>query len=179
VATGLDLGKPLVPASGRLVEQIHATLAAASDRLKGWIATIRPRWQTAASGLGASRMNARRAKGAAAKRTTAETAAQAEKAFSGDPDLVAYDTLVREYTERVLDEWGAYGIQTIPPDLVQSFLRVGAAAGARWGGEYESSKDAMHLELSARRLISRDGPRVEGITDLGPGQPASTPERNR
>ncbi|GAA4255907.1 hypothetical protein [Dactylosporangium darangshiense] len=97
-----------------------------------------------------------------------------DREIRDDPDLAAVRVLIAEYTRKVLDQWRAYGIITIPPEVVESFVRNGTANGARWGGEHERSKDIMHLELL--RLASPDSqgragrsgrrPPVTGLRDL-------------
>src|SRR6185312_3827437 len=74
-------------------------------------------------------------------------AAELRKELERDKDLAALDTLIRIYSRPTVDTWRAYGIITIPPEVIESFLTIGQSNGARWGGEYEQSKDNMHLEL--------------------------------
>ena len=74
-------------------------------------------------------------------------AAELRKELERDKDLAALDTLIRIYSRPTIDTWKAYGIITIPPEVIDAFLTIGQANHARWGGEYERSKDTMHLEL--------------------------------
>jgi hypothetical protein len=95
-----------------------------------------------------------------------------------DLDLAALNTLIVEYARPTVDAWRAYGIVSIPAEIVEAFVALGKGGAARWGGEYEHTKDVMHLELL--RLVAKDslgrpgaaGRRapVSGLDDLVRGE---------
>ena len=108
-----------------------------------------------------------------------EKVASIDRQIRSDKDLSAVATLVREYSLPTVQSWAAYGIMTIPPQVIQAFLDAGRPHGARWGGQYDNTKDLMHLELL--RLVrddslarpGRSGLRraVPGFDDLRRGDP--------
>ncbi len=95
------------------------------------------------------------------------------KELNQNPDLVALQHLIDEYKKETIAHWRYYGIMTIPEEVVEAFLRLGRSKNARWGGEYGSSKDLMHLELVGFSSLSKGkGPQprqrhaVNGFDDL-------------
>jgi hypothetical protein len=64
-----------------------------------------------------------------------------------NPDLAALKTLIQEYSKVKVQGWQAYGIVTIPVKIIELFVSLGRKNRPRWGGEYERTKDVMHLEL--------------------------------
>jgi hypothetical protein len=98
------------------------------------------------------------------------------------PDLAALQTLIDEYGIKTVQSWRAYGIVTIPKEIVKAFLRLGKKNGARWGGQYEDTKDIMHLELQwlgPGSLSRPSGPGrrsvVVGFNDLVQGETPREP----
>jgi hypothetical protein len=174
--TGFDFGRTLYPASAEdRIGAIAAQIERASARLKAWLATALPAWETGRAGLRGLQATLAAAKTAADRRQAAADLKAAQAAFDADPDRHGVDVLVRAYTERTVRGWAAYGIQTIPKELVEEFKKLGAAFGARWGGEYDTTKDGMHLELLAHRTIPRTSRPVQNLTDLEAGPPPPAP----
>jgi len=113
-----------------------------------------------------------------------EKVASIDKQIRSDPDLSAVSVLVNEFTLKTVDAWKAYGIVTIPVEIIKSFMTVGKQNGARWGGKYDNTKDIMHLELL--QLVAKDslarpgGPGrrrpVSGFDDLRRGEPPREPD---
>lgn len=91
-----------------------------------------------------------------------------------NPDLAALHALVVEYKMKVVQTWQAYGIVTIPLRVIELFVSLVKKSSARWGGEYEKTKDVMHLELLelvsptslGRRGQSGRRRPVKGLEDL-------------
>lgn len=53
---------------------------------------------------------------------------------------------------------------------------VAADRGARWGGQYQHSKDMMHVELLAHRVLARArSTPVRGLADLVGDTPSPRP----
>jgi hypothetical protein len=53
-----------------------------------------------------------------------------------------------------LKRWAEHGVLSIPLALVAA-MKIN---GLRWGGEYEMSKDSMHFELLAKKILPPDSP---------------------
>jgi len=110
--------------------------------------------------------------------------ASIDQQIRSDKDLSAVAILVKEYSLPTVQSWQAHGIVTIPPQVIEAFLSVGGQNGARWGGQYDNTKDIMHLEL--QKLVREDslarsgGPGlrrpVSGFDDLRRGEPPAEPD---
>ena len=99
-----------------------------------------------------------------------------------DKDLAALDTLIRIYSRPTVDTWRAYGIITIPPEVIESFLTIGQLNGARWGGEYERSKDTCissccNSPTQSHKVAQRERAQqpVSGLEDLYSPRTQPTP----
>jgi hypothetical protein len=149
------------------VDAIHHTyqrIAAMSDRLKKWLKIWMPKYE---------HLEADRNKYKSDPREKQKLAAL-DRELIDNPDLSALNSLIAEYTKPTVQAWQAYGIVTIPVEIIDLFVSLGRKNGARWGGEYEDTKDIMHLELlhltSHKRLAPPPGPvrrrAVNGLEDL-------------
>lgn len=135
-----------------------------SRKLQDWLAKFMPMYQ---------QLQADRAKYKGDANAKAKLAAL-DQELQANPDLAALHTLVVEYSMKTVQAWQAYGIVTIPLRVIELFLSLGKKHGARWGGEYERTKDVMHLELlelaspaslGRRGQAGRRRP-VKGLEDL-------------
>jgi len=144
-ATGDDIGRSLYAMSSiDMVAKTYDRVAAMSARLQEWLKNWLHQYEELA------RQRAEALKDPRGK----EKVASIDKQIRSDEDLNAVATLVKEYTLRTVQSWQAYGIVTIPPEIIKAFLNVGSRNGARWGGQYDNTKDIMHLELL--RLVRPD-----------------------
>jgi hypothetical protein len=110
---------------------------AISKKLQAWLVKVMPMYE---------QLQADRAKYKGNPNARAKLAAL-DQELNLNPDLATLHTLVAEYKMKVVQAWLAYGIVTIPVKVIELFVSFGKKHGARWGGEYEKSKDVMHLEL--------------------------------
>jgi hypothetical protein len=173
-ATGYDIGQALYPASSmKEVRTVYERVQKMSDHLKTWLTEWLPKYK-----------EWREQRGAAARERDGKKKVQAlDDERKNNLDLNAVAVLVDEYRLEVVEAWLVYGIVTIPPEIIESFLKIGRNNGARWGGQYDNTKDIMHLELL--KLVSPDsmaragrpGRRapVSGFADLIRGTPPMTP----
>lgn len=146
------------------IRRAYEHVARISRKLQDWLAKYLPMYEQ----LQADRA---RYKGDPKGKAKLATLDQELKA---NPDLAALDTLVVEYTMKTVQAWLAYGIVTIPLRVIELFVSLGKKHGARWGGEYEKTKDVMHLELLelvsptslGRRGQSGRRRPVKGLEDL-------------
>jgi hypothetical protein len=174
-ATGEDIGRSLYPVSSAdMAAKIYEKVAAISKRLQEWLNLWLPQYEQ----LMRSRADA--VKDPEGK----QKAASIDRQIGSDQDLSAVAVLVREYSLATVKSWQAGGIGTIPPLVIQAFLEAGSPNGARWGGQYDNSKDFMHFELL--KLVGKDslarpgrpGLRkpVPGFDDLRRGEPPPEPD---
>jgi hypothetical protein len=170
-ATGDDIARAAYPASSAdAVDKTYDRIAKMSKHLMEWLNKWMPKYDQ----LQEDRRNAR------AKKDDQKLAALREAAAK--PELAALQTLIDEYKIKTVQSWRAYGIVTIPKDIVKAFLRLGKKNGARWGGQYEDTKDIMHLELQwlGPGSLSRPGgpgrrKAVSGFDDLVRGETPREP----
>ena len=171
-ATGDDFARPAYPASAAdAVDKTYDRIAAMSKRLMTWLNEWMPKYKLLEEDRRAAR----------AKKDERKLAALSRE-ITANPDLAALQTLIDEYTRKTVDSWQAYGIVTIPKEIVKAFLRLGKKNGARWGGQYEDTKDIMHLELQwlGQGSPSRPGgpgrrKAVVGFDDLVQGETPREP----
>jgi hypothetical protein len=165
-ATGEDLGAAFALSSSLdQYRKIHARLEDASKKLMAWLAKLMPEYDA----IEEERKRARKAKAG-----EKEKLAELDRKVRDSRDLSALKILIDEYTRRKVEQWRVYGIVTLRPEIVESFVRGGAKNRARWGGQYESRKDIMHLELlqladpKSEGRAGRSGRRdaVMGFSDL-------------
>jgi hypothetical protein len=174
-ATGEDIGRSLYPVSSiDMAAKTYQKVAAMSKRLREWVNLWLPQYE-----------QLMRLRGDAAKDPKGkEKVASIDKQIRSDKDLSAVATLVGEYSLPTVQSWGANGIVTIPPQVIQAFLDAGSENGARWGGRYDNTKDFMHLELlrltrpDSLARPGRPGLRkpVSGFDDLRRGEPPAEPD---
>lgn len=148
-----------------------------SSRLQDWLHTWLPQYERLA------RLRADAAKDPKGKQKVDSI----DKQIRSSQDLSAVAVLVKEYSLPTVQSWAANGIVTIPPQVIDAFLVAGRPNGARWGGQYDNTKDFMHLELL--KLVREDslarpgrpGLRraVAGFDDLRRGEPPPAPDRRR
>ncbi len=136
------------------IRRIYARVEAASKKLQLWLNQFMPKLE---------QFESERSKLKGDKKAKEKVAAMDGK-MKSDPDLAALSTLISEFTKPTIEAWRAYGIITIPKEVVEQFVELGRPNWARWGGEYEDTKDIMHLELL--QLASPDSPGRPG----GPGR---------
>jgi hypothetical protein len=132
------------------VRRIFERMKRISDKLVKWLGIQFPRYDQLRDEM------SKVAKDATQKKKYDEL----QKKLEGDPDLAALVTLIRVYGEGVVREWQRTGIISIPPELIETFRRLGRGNRARSGLEYESSKDGMHLELldlAEEKSLARPG----------------------
>jgi hypothetical protein len=171
-ATGDDIARLAYPASSAdSVDKTYDRIAEMSKHLMDWLNEWMPKYDQ----LQEDRRNAR------AKKDDQKLAALNREA-AANPNLAALQTLIDEYKIKTVQSWRAYGIVTIPKDIVKAFLRLGKKNGARWGGQYEDTKDIMHLELQWLGPASPSRPggpgrrkAVSGFDDLVRGEPPQEP----
>ena len=146
------------------LHRIYDRVLAISRKLQAWLTKFMPMYE---------QLQADRAKYKGDASAKVKLAAL-DQELKANPDLAALHTLVAEYKMKVVQAWLAYGIVTIPVKVIELFVSLGKKHGARWGGEYERSKDVMHLELLelvsptslGRRGQSGRRRPVKGLEDL-------------
>jgi hypothetical protein len=165
-ATGEDMGKLLFPASSETaLYETYKKFLAASQRLQRWLGVNLPKYDL----VQAARAQVRAAKTKAERDAAAARAKPLETELSKNPDLAALVVLMdpeKGYGEATVRDWEKRGIITIPPQVIDAFRIAGKRFGARWGGEYQHSKDIMHLEVIPERTMKRPRSPVQGIDDL-------------
>jgi hypothetical protein len=154
------------------IRQTYERAAAFSGKLQAWLRKWMPKYEQ----LQTDRIKYKN------DPTAKQKLSMIENEIITNPDLAALNTLINEYKKPTVQAWQAYGIITIPPEIIESFVKLGQKNGARWGGEYAESKDFMHLELlriasptsPARPHGPGRRPPVNGLEDLvrGEGYPA-------
>lgn len=174
-ATGDDIGRSLYAASSLDgVEKTYQRVAAMSVRLQEWLNEWLPQYEQLV------RLRTDAAKDPKGK----EKVVSIDNQIRSDPDLSALATLISEYTRDTVLAWKAYGIVTIPSAVIKAFIAAGRQNGARWGGQYDNTKDIMHLELlrlAGKDSLARPGgpgrrPPVAGFDDLRRGTPPREPD---
>jgi len=157
LATGTDIAALLYdrPASVK-VEVIYQRLKTMSDKLMAWLDANLPAYEQLQDLAKAH-----------ADPKGIQDVDKLEKKLQADRNLVAVDALVTEHGLRSVQAWRRRGIVTIPEAIVETFLRLGGPK-ARWGGDYKSFKDIMHLELLAP-------PRPKTFEDLVRERPPPPP----
>jgi hypothetical protein len=174
-ATGDDVGQSLSTASSiDAVRRLYIRIERMSARLKAWLNEWMPKYQQ----LQEERATARRDPNGKQK------LAAIDRELAANPDLAALVALIGEYKLATVQSWRAYGIVTIPPEIIAAFKKAGQKNGARWGGQYEQTKDIMHLELlylaDPRSLAKPGGPGrrrpMAGFDDLVRGEPPPAPD---
>jgi hypothetical protein len=78
---------------------------------------------------------------------TAERVRGALREMEMDRDLKRIHALYQDFDERYINTWETRGILTVPLYLACALV---AKLKLRWGEQYESSKDAMHFELTGQ-----------------------------
>lgn len=168
-ATGERLDLLLRPASSLdAIRQTYKRVAKVSETLKAWLGKWLPKYDQLQSDRSTYKKDPK----------AKEKVAEIDKELKSDPDLAALNTLIVEYNRATVDSWRAYGIVSIPAEIVEAFVTLGKANAARWGGEYEHTKDVMHLELlklDAKGSLGRPGAAgrrkpVSGFADLVRGE---------
>lgn len=150
--------------SGDVLRRTYERVVRMSRKLQDWLAKFMPMYEQ----LQDDRAKCQDDPTAKAK------LALLDQELKANPDLAALHTLVVEYTMKVVRAWQAYGIVTIPFRVIELFVSLGKQSSARWGGEYEKTKDVMHLELLelvsptslGRRGQSGRRRPVKGLEDL-------------
>jgi hypothetical protein len=165
-ATGADMGKLLFPASSEtaLLETYKRFLEAA-QRLQRWLRENLAKYDA----VQAARAEVRAAKTKAERDAAASRAKPLEAELSKNPDLAALMVLIdpqKGYGEAKVRAWAREGIVTIPPQVIDAFRTAGRRFGARWGGEYQHSKDIMHIEVIPEKTMRRPRNPVPFIDDL-------------
>lgn len=137
-ATGEQMNRLFeITSRGDSISRIYARIERLSNKLREWLDMYLPKLEQLEKERSDLKKDPAKKDGAAA----------IEKQLSTDPDLVALQTLIKAYGGPTVRAWRAYGIVTIPREVIESFMKLGRSKGARWGGEYEHTKDVMHLEL--------------------------------
>jgi hypothetical protein len=178
-ATGTDLGKRLFEGSEPATET-QRRLDEISRLLQPWLAQWLPLYEP----LVDAKSRARKARTAEERAEARRTAADLQNDIDKNPaagDLRALDTLVRNHGIDEVRLWQR-GFATIDPDVIEVFRQVGAMYQARWGAEYEASKDVMHLELNPGLVLpNAAGPaRPTDLRDIVPvAEQAAPPPRRR
>jgi hypothetical protein len=156
-ATGEDWNQLFVkPVSSHHIRKLNARVAAASKKLQAWLNEWLPKYHLLLDD---------RKRLANDKKQKAAVAAL-DREIRDNPDLKALHTLMTEYKPSTVEQWRTYGIITIAPEIIERFVGFGVRNKARWGGEYEGTKDIMHLEL--RQVVAKTTRRapVSSMTDL-------------
>lgn len=146
------------------LRRIYQRVLRISRKLQDWLVKFMPMYE---------QLQADRAKYKSDPNAKAKLALL-DQELKANPDMAALHTLVVEYKMKTVQAWQAYGIVTIPLSVIELFASLGKKHGARWGGEYEKSKDVMHLELLelvsptslGRRGQSGRRRPVKGLEDL-------------
>jgi hypothetical protein len=163
-ATGEKLDVGFSDKASNYVQKIYDRMADISNKLIAWLKKFMSRYEQLHEEMAKVKNDPKQKK----------KYEELQKELTRDPDLSALDTLIRIYSKETVLTWLAYGILSIPRDVTEAFLRLGHENAARWGGEYEGSKDNMHLELlelaDPKSPGRRNGPgrrkAVDGIEDL-------------
>jgi hypothetical protein len=162
-ATGEDMSKLLFPASSETaLLEAYKRFLAASRRLQRWLGVNLPKYDLAQAAIA----QVRAAKTKAEREAAASRAKPLEAELAKNPDLAALKVLIDAYGDADVRDWEKRGIVTIPPEVIGAFKIAGKHLGARWGGEYEHSKDIMHLEAIPTVALRRPRSPVQGIDDL-------------
>lgn len=82
---------------------------------------------------------------------------------SNADDETKIQILLEDVSIKDLQNWSDRGIQTIPV----AFAAAMGKLGFKWGVEYKKSKDVMHFELLADKVLQPDSPR-RTVNDLFP-----------
>jgi hypothetical protein len=159
-ATGEDMSLPFGPYSSLdQLRKIYQRIVQASEKLKVWLNKFMPMYEQLQDERAKLRSDINRKKKIAAL----------DRELLNNLDLAALVTLITEYEKPRVQMWQAYGIVTIPQEIIESFVALGRKNGARWGGGYENTKDIMHLELlqlaSGKSIAPSRGP-IKGFLDL-------------
>ncbi|GGO83289.1 hypothetical protein [Nonomuraea cavernae] len=171
-ATGVDFGQWLYAASSvDALAEVYKRVAAASERLKVWLRRLLPAYHDEEI----MRADLDRALKKASTRAAARAKLkELDEQVSGDPDRAALKVLVDAYGITRVRGWADHGVITIPAAVVHAW--EGAHPLCRWGGNYQHSKDMMHLEVLARSALSRARTaRVRDLADLARGEPPARP----
>jgi hypothetical protein len=180
-ATGAELGERFFLGSEPATET-QRRLGEVSERLKPWLAHWLPLYEP----LVEAKERARHARTAKERAESQKVAAELQNDIDKNPasaDLRALDIMVRNHGIAEVRAWQR-GISTIDPNVIEMFRRLGYSYGARWGAEYEQSKDVMHLELLAPVALPKaSGPaRSMDMLDVVPDPAAietAQPKRRR
>ena len=171
-ATGVDLSKRFFLGSEPSGET-ERRLQEISERLKPWL----ERWLPAYEEYLKTKEASTRARSRTERKSASQAAAQMREDFRENPasaDLRALDTLVTNHGIAEVRAWAKRGIVSVDPDVVEMFRQLGYRLGARWGAEYQESKDVMHLELDAPIALAKPAPRPGDLSDLLGRQTPST-----
>jgi hypothetical protein len=178
-AVGVHIGE-LFFAGSEPARETQARLDEIGLRLRAWLAIWLPQYEALLDARARSRRGSAKDRAAASRE-----AASLQRDISLNPaaaDLHALDTLVRNHGIATVRVW-QQGLGTIPPEVVDVFRQLGMKYGARWGTEYEKSKDIMHLELQAAVALPKAAgpPRPINMLDVvpAPGSDISKPQRPR
>jgi hypothetical protein len=94
-----------------------------------------------------------------------------------DRNRISLLALINGYGLPTVRTWADFGIVTLPPEVVAAFVAVNGGKYMRWGGEYQHSKDIMHLEVLATGAFSDvRRPPPDGLQDLVRAVPRPEPE---
>lgn len=176
-ATGVNLGERFF-AGSEPAQETQARLDEVGLRLRAWLAIWLPEYDVLLDARTRSRHGPARERAAASRE-----AASLQREISLNPaaaDLRALDTLVQNHGIATVRAW-QQGLGTIPPEIVDVFRQLGMKYGARWGTEYEKSKDIMHLELQAPVALPKAaGPhRPMNMLDRVPAPGSDVPKPKR
>lgn len=173
---GFDFGQRFIepPKEGQETEvdyvALHAKAREASEVVRVWLEKAYGRRAQLRAGADLSRENIKRfeVELSKAKKTNAPASQIAEieakikaardelkewqQAESDDADLAKLKILER-YHGKDVRSWAAYGIVTVPLELVVALQRVGLT----WGMQWKASKDVMHLELPLDLIDKKTG----------------------
>jgi hypothetical protein len=161
-ATGerLDVSFGSQPLAAGFVGDVWDRMAHVSKTLMEWLNRVLPAYELHQSKMEEAKRDPKRK----------DEYQKLSKDWKDNKDFQALDTLIRVYTKKKVQIWRAYGILSIPREVIKAFVALGQKDGAGWGGEYEKSKDNMHLEMDPKAVgRAKDAVRkqtVSGLDDL-------------